>query len=94
MGAWALANELLSKCLRLLLGNIIIYTVVSMRIKNNVSRGRLGGSVSSVKCPTLDLSSGHDLTVREFKSRVSQRKVCLGLCLSLSLPLPALSQNK
>ena len=27
----------------------------------------------SVKCPTLDLGSGHDLTVREFKPRI-------GLC--------------
>ena len=43
----------------------------------------------SVKCPTLDLGSGHDLMVREFE-------LCVGLCAdsvepagdSLSLPLP------
>ena len=53
----------------------------------------------SVKCPTLDFGSGHDLMVLE----VGLRAVSLGFSLSLSLSLslcpagthmPSLSQNK
>ena len=43
-----------------------------------MSVGRRGGSV---KCLTLDLGSGHDLTVREFKPRI-------GLCADSADPAP------
>ena len=44
----------------------------------------------SVKCPTLDFGSGHDLTVRGMEPRVEQCGTCLGFSLSLSLcPSPA-----
>ena len=38
----------------------------------------------SVKCPTLGLGSGHDLTVHEFKSHVGTVQNLLGI---FSLPL-------
>ena len=60
-------------------------------LKKNLARG--AWVPQSVKCPTLDFSSGPNLTVREFKP-------CVGLCadnakpawdpVSLSLPLPHL----
>ena len=60
-------------------------------IENELERGT--SVAQSVKCPTLDLGSGHDLMVCEFKPLV-------GLCtdstepdwdsVSLSLPLPCL----
>ena len=45
-----------------------------------------------VERPTLDLSSGHDLTVRGFEPRVglcadsSEPGACFGFCVSLSAP--------
>ena len=58
----------------------------------------------SVKSPTLDFGSGHDLTVREFEPHVglgadSTEPASDSLCLPLSLPLSrlcslSLSQNK
>ena len=45
----------------------------------------------SVKCPTLDFSSGHDLTVREFEPHVglcADSTVVGILSLPFSLPLP------
>ena len=53
--------------------------------------GHLGGSVGWA----TDLGSGHALTVGEFEPRVglcadsSEPGACFGLCLPLSLPLPA-----
>ena len=58
--------------------------------------GRLGGSL---KCPTLDFSSGHDLTVRWFKSHIglcanSAKTTWDSLSPSLSTPpVLVLSQN-
>ena len=64
-----------------------------MFINNNSKQGHLGGSVGWA----TDLSSGHDLVVREFESRVG---LCAdssepgaasdSVCLPLSLLLPHL----
>ena len=55
----------------------------------------------SVECPTLDVSSGHDLMVREIKPHISSEWTVWSLLGILSLPLSAslplalsLSQNK
>ena len=45
----------------------------------------------SAECPTLDFSSGHDLTIRGFEPRVglcadsSELGACFGFCVSPSL---------
>ena len=63
--------------------------------------GCLGGSVGCAS----DFTSGHDLTIREFKPRIrlcadsSEPGACLGFCVSLSLwpsPVhaPSLSVSK
>ena len=65
-----------------------------MSIKNRMNRGTW--VAQSVKRPTPDLSSGHDLTVREFEPCIrlcadsSESGACFGFCVSLSLcPSPA-----
>ena len=53
--------------------------------------------VQLVKHLTLDVSSGHDLTVEEFKPWVGlcvQHRACLGFCLALSAPLLPLPTSK
>ena len=75
-----------------------------LRLRNKVRKGQVGGAwvAQSVKRPTLDFGSGHDLTVREKEPHVG---LCAdgvepawdSLSLPLSLPLPCsylLSQNK
>ena len=59
-------------------------------------------AAESVRHPTLDLGSGHDLTIGEFKPQVrlctdSAEPAWDSLSLPLSLPLPcsqSLSQNR
>ena len=61
--------------------------------REEVKRGFSRGSwvVQLAERPTLDVSSGHDLTVREFEPRVglcadsSQPGACFRFCVSLSL---------
>ena len=48
----------------------------------------------SVQCPTLDLGSGHDLTVREFEPRIGGLRFSLSLYLCPSLLALSLSLSK